>query len=199
MTLAPALSHSAFYRRRHAMGIYQPSRLFAKADLESLYLKETKSMEEVATLLDCCRDTIRDQLRYYQISTRTSIQGVRLAAKKGKLGHPGNTFRRKNGYVLEQGYLMVYCPEHPRANKHGRVREHILIWEKTHNQPLPKGWLIHHLNGIKSDNRPKNLVATPSRNHYDLITALSQRIQELESRVIEGLRNETATSVEPVA
>lgn len=197
MTLTPVLSHSAFYRRQHAMGIYHPRRLFDKADLERLYLKENKSMQEIATLLGCCHDTIRDQLRYYQIPTRTFTEGVRLAAKKGKLGHPGNTFRRKNGSVLEKGYLLVYCPGHPRANRNGRIREHIFIWERTHRQPLPKGWLIHHLNGIKSDNRVENLVATPSRSHYDLITALSQRIRELEE--MEKFKNQQATENTSVA
>lgn len=190
--MTSVLSHSAIYRQRHAMGIYKPRFLLNKADLERLYLDQKKSIEEIAILFGCCHDTIRDQLHYYKIPTRTSAEGVSLAAKKGKLGHPGNNYRRKNGYTVEDGYLLVYQPEHPRANKRGRVREHILVWETTHHQPLPQGWIIHHLNGIKSDNRPENIVGVPSRNHYDLITALTQRIRALETE-IERIKNKQAT------
>ena len=69
---------------------------------------------------------------------------------------------------------------HPRANKQGYVREHILIWEEVHNKSLPDGWVVHHLNGIKSDNRPSNLIALPSKKHRYWIPKLQKRIRELE-------------------
>jgi len=184
------LSHSAKYRQRHTLGIYHPRSLIPKTDLEKLYLQEKYSIQEIATLLGCGHDTVRDQIRFHKIPTRTVTEGVRLAALKGKMGHPGNSYRRKNRYTVEDGYLLVYQPEHPRANKRGRVREHILVWEKMHHQPLPQGWIIHHLNGIRSDNRPENLAAAPSRNHYDLINALTQRIRQLEVNEVERLKNE---------
>ena len=143
------------------MGIYpRPRFLINKAELGKLYLEENKSIQEIATLF--------------------GYGGVRLAAQKGKLGHPGNKHRLKSGPVLENGYVRIYKPEHPRANRRGRVLEHIVVWEETHHQPLPQGWIVHHLNGIRSDNRPENLAAAPSRNHYDLITALTRRIRQFE-------------------
>jgi len=30
--------------------------------------------------------------------------------------------------------------------------EHRLVWEK-HNGPLPSDWIVHHLNGVRTDNR----------------------------------------------
>ena len=138
------LSHSALYRQRHARGIYpRPRFLMDKGHLERLYLKEKNSIQEIATLSSCCHDTVRDQLHYYKIPTRTSAEGVKVAAEKGKLGHPGNKHRLKSGYTVERGYHLIYQPEHPRANKRGRVLEHILVWEETYHQPLPQGWIIH--------------------------------------------------------
>lgn len=78
------------------------------------------------------------------------------------------------------GYIQINMPEHHRASTNGYVFEHILIWEQTHQKPLPKGWIIHHLNGIRDDNRPQNLVAMPNNKHYLLLQAKAKRIQELE-------------------
>lgn len=71
-------------------------------------------------------------------------------------------------------------PEHPRAYSNGYVTEHILIWEKANNQQLPDNWIVHHLNGIKTDNRPENLLDMPSKKHALLISELEKRIQKLE-------------------
>src|SRR3990167_9928249 len=63
----------------------------------------------------------------------------------------GGRFKTKGGYIK------VKQPTHLRADQHGYVWEHIFTWEQTHNKSLPLDWIIHHLNGIPSDNRPVNL------------------------------------------
>ena len=79
------------------------------------------------------------------------------------------------------GYIYVKQLDHPMANKVGYVFEHILAWEASHGKPLPEGWVIHHLNGIKDDNRPKNLEGMPNKKHYLVLQAKAKRIQELEA------------------
>jgi DNA-directed RNA polymerase subunit RPC12/RpoP len=79
------------------------------------------------------------------------------------------------------GYIEIWMPEHPKARKSGYVFEHTLKWEEANNKPLPDGWIIHHLNGIKDDNQPKNLVALPSKKHFLVLQAKAKRIQELEA------------------
>ena len=92
------------------------------------------------------------------------------------------SFNWKGGIVKDSaGYILILRPEHPRANKKGYVLEHLLIWEEAHGKPLPKGWIIHHLNGIKDDNRPQNLEALPNKKHYHVLQAKAKRIQELEA------------------
>lgn len=63
----------------------------------------------------------------------------------------GGSFKKAGGYrfVLRKG--------HPRANSNGYVPEHILVWEETTGVQVPKNCCIHHLNGIKTDNRIENL------------------------------------------
>ena len=75
---------------------------------------------------------------------------------------------------------MIHRPEHPRAIK-GYIFEHWLVWEEANNKSLPKGWVIHHLNGIKGDNRICNLEALSNRKHYLVLQAKAKRIQALEA------------------
>lgn len=106
---------------------------------------------------------------------------------KGK-NHPnwrGGKVRRGSGK-----YWGIHQPAHHQADKDGYVMEHIVIWEEAHQQLLPKGWIIHHINGIKDDNRPKNLLAMPRRGHSPtlLVKEVQKRLREAEAELV-GLKN----------
>lgn len=72
-----------------------------------------------------------------------------------------------NGGVqkTKKGYRLVLCPEHHRADTRGYVMEHILVWEKESGVQLPSNCCVHHLNGIKDDNRIENLCVMLHRAH----------------------------------
>lgn len=65
--------------------------------------------------------------------------------------------------------------------------EHIVVWEQTHGKPLPKGWVVHHLNGVKDDNRPENLLGTTRHRHHqhprEALVPYEDKIKELEAEV----------------
>ena len=85
--------------------------------------------------------------------------------------------------VRPDGYVKLYNPNYPRADSNGYVLEHIYIWEQVNNRQLPDSWVIHHLNGIKNDNRPENLLALPEKKHRLVLSEKSKRIRELEAKV----------------
>lgn len=56
-------------------------------------------------------------------------------------------------------------PEHPDADQKGYVREHRWVMEQQLGRPLQKWEHVHHINGVKNDNRPENLVVMTKAAH----------------------------------
>lgn len=140
------------------------------------------SRNQIANKFRVAEDTIQRRLKSIGIPLRSASEAAKLAFKTGR------RLRRitnwKGGRVSSgNGYILIKLHGHPRANKHGYVFEHIVIWEKVHNKPLPPGWVIHHLNGSGTDNRPENLIAMPDKKHIRLIPIYRERIRELEAKV----------------
>lgn len=63
--------------------------------------------------------------------------------------------------------------------------EHRLVWEQAHG-PIPDGWVVHHLNGDKADNRIENLFAVSQEGHRHrerVAEPYIVRIRELEAEL----------------
>ena len=89
----------------------------------------------------------------------------------------------KGGRHYSNGWIMVHVPSHPYATKWGYVKEHRLVIEGIIGRYLESGEVVHHLNGIKDDNRAENLLLTTSEEHNQIIPMYRRRIRELETAV----------------
>jgi len=84
------------------------------------------------------------------------------------------------------GYVAIRTNRLGRSN--GYELEHRLVWEAA-NGPIPRGQVIHHLNGLKTDNRLENLAILSNsahrKLHEDVDGERSRYIQSLEARIRE--------------
>jgi hypothetical protein len=105
--------------------------------------------------------------------------GKWMKGRTGILSHSFKGGRRKT----KLGYILILDRNHPnRSRKTNCILEHRLIMEKKLGRYLNKTEYVHHLNGIKDDNRPENLSICNSKMHHLYIKMLQNRIRELEKK-----------------
>lgn len=164
-----------------------------KADVRKLYWEDELSIKAIAALLSMDYGNVLHYMQTRGIPRRSQKEGRALFDKK----NPNFYIGENNPYwkpridnyndqcTDEFGYIYVYVPSHHRALKSRGYYAplHIIAWEKANGQLVLKGWMIHHLNGVKNDNRPCNLEAMPGKKHDRLIPALQKRIRELEAKL----------------
>ena len=77
-------------------------------------------------------------------------------------------------YLCGDGYVK-------RSNNGKKIFEHHYIWIQENQMPIPKGFIIHHINSDKTDNRIENLVLLPKGCHNSLHDKL-RTIENPENR-----------------
>jgi len=89
-----------------------------------------------------------------------------LARKNSAKAHKGRkSFNYKGGRTKEKGYISIYKPKHPNSNKNGYIREHRFIMSNKIGRPLLGIEDVHHINGIRDDNRIENLELISRAEH----------------------------------
>lgn len=88
--------------------------------------------------------------------------GVRAAYKDpSRDKYEGDKHWKWNGgkTINRNGYVMRHAPDHPdvQGTKRTYVLEHRLVMEQKLGRRLLRGEYVHHINGIRTDNRPENL------------------------------------------
>ncbi len=82
----------------------------------------------------------------------------RTCAACRRHGGPNNAAWKGGRTFHRAGYVLIRVPDHPRAKPNRPyVFEHILVMEEQLGRPLDPNETVHHLNGVKDDNRIENL------------------------------------------
>jgi hypothetical protein len=125
-----------------------------------------------------------------ELATRTvrDRDNVRCAVaglpKRYVIGHepqiqkgPSSPFF-KGAKVTTHGYIKVYLPEHPRADKGGYIPEHHFVMEKHIGRLLYRSSsgghntqndeIVHHIDGDKKNNKIDNLQLMTHSEHMRL-------------------------------
>jgi hypothetical protein len=84
---------------------------------------------------------------------------------------------------------MIFEPTHPSAAKRsgkswgsGWVKEHQVVAERILGRVLKANEVVHHINGVKTDNRPENLQILDARDHHQLhADELKEKLRRLEA------------------
>jgi len=67
------------------------------------------------------------------------------------------------------GYILIKVPGI------GTLREHTYVWEQAHGR-LEPGFVIHHIDGDKTNNKLENLIAIPKKNHSRSLAAVNRKL-----------------------
>ena len=120
-----------------------------KEDLFRAYNIEHKKLKQIADDFDCGETTVVRLLKKFNIPKREKT--VSCVGQKKK---------------TSDGYILVLYPIHPYSTLRGYVLEHRLVMEKYLGRYLTKQEVVHHINGIRDDNRLKNLRLFKNKSEH---------------------------------
>lgn len=118
-------------------------------------------------------------------------------AKKPPDQKGANNSQYKGGRYLNNGYVFILSPDHP-SNRGSYVPEHRLIMEHMIGRHLRNDDVVHHINGIKDDNREENLLLVTNSEHSLLHWRLKRSGLNIYELMHEVLRSITINILEQI-
>lgn len=132
---------SEFIRDGLCPGHYRQDR----AGLELTFLRPYRSTEGVCYFEGCERPIYKQGL----CSTH------RTQLNRGEELHAPRIPKRRT--IASGGYVKVWAPDHPNRQGKGWILEHVKVMSEILGRPLVSHENVHHVNGVRDDNRPENL------------------------------------------
>lgn len=179
-TVACAVCGTAFYRNpteaRKGAGVYCSQACHNVAQTKPAVVK---------VCAVCGRELrLKPSQAHIQFCSK-SCEGTARTKRPLTRSHNGRPAR-----LDQHGYVLVYEPTHPNRSMKGWQYEHRLVAEAALGRLLTSAEAVHHVNGVKNDNDPTNLVVMDGTDHAalsvkdyrDSINTRLARLAEYERR-----------------
>lgn len=127
--------------------------------LRKKYEVEKLNTTEIGKICHVSWATIREWLVKFNIDRRKPSEYIAMACKRGENHRWWKGGKKKDS----QGYIYIWKPNHPFSKKY--IAEHRLAMEKHLGRYLKKDEIVHHINGVRTDNRIENLELTNIKKH----------------------------------
>lgn len=161
-----------------------------REEMVDMYINKEMSMKDISTALGISAGKIHKLIGLYGIEARQAP--YKNAIIKSRESNRGNTYAKGKHCSEEQkekmrlshlgkytkpseygahekvrsdGYICVYCPNHPSTTKDGYVMKHRLVMEKHIGRYLKDDEVVHHKNKNRADNRLENLELMTFKEH----------------------------------
>jgi hypothetical protein len=139
-------------------------------------------------ITDIERSRVHGTVRQFctQCFARFRIQGARSRGPDTKIRVLDRTHNGRPVWIDHQGYCAIYEPKFSGARQSnslpkGYHYEHRFVATRKIGRPLRPGEEVHHLNGIKTDNRPANLAVVTKQEHRQIHNAeIARKLAEWE-------------------
>lgn len=155
------------------------------------------SKQDVDALIKLYPFFKNDELSEYLCRSVSAIQhkAVRLNLKKDndaisihkmQLREENSPMWKGGRKINKKGHVLVLDRTSPHADANGYVLEHRKVMCEHIGRPLKDNEVVHHINGIKTDNRIENLQLMDRGEHTTLHHTGMKRTEETKSKISES-------------
>jgi hypothetical protein len=120
-------------------------------------------MVEVKMVIIVCK-TCNKKFKVYKYREYVAKFCSYICRNKSKRGE--DAFNWKGGIETNNGYIRKYCLTHPYKGVKNKVYAHRLVMEKYLGRYLKPNERVHHINGVKKDNRIQNLMLFSNESEH---------------------------------
>ncbi len=183
------------YRRFKKLGI--PGRVHTarikelndKEWLRRKYVDEKLSINDIAALIGCSSGAVGSSLVWSGVKLRNVKDALQNKYANGRWGKDASNYKGGRSKT-SGGHITILSPEHPFATRAGYVMEHRLVMEEYLGRYLEEDWVIHHIDGDKTNNLLLNLMLLPDRAvHSRVHFEANKEIAYLKKMAVEGITN----------